>query len=413
MDKAHNVTGIFEKDWEKVRKGTTSALTLLENNLSFFNRQIGLVLLPTVKKLAQTASGLIQPITTFMNKHKALTSVIVHITAGFISLRIVSFIVGYALTFLFGGFNRLIIVLKGLRLALLLSGAAFRSFFRIGPLAFAGIAFAVYKNWELVREYLGKIWDTAEPHWLRFKAVLDEYGITDKIISGWNFVKNFFENIWSISEPYWLKFKALMDEWGVTGPVMSAWNAVRELFSSIWSFVEPHWNKFKLLLQDYAVTDKITAAWTTVRDFFSNIWSVATPHWNAFIAKIRELNIADKIMAAWTKLKTFFTGIWDDITPKWDAFTTPLAKLWDGAKSSVSSVGKLFSSDETRPSFSSKLPPLNSEKSAPVTKNQSVNVAVNVNAAGAANPQEVARRVSREMESFNWGVLYDPVGEVP
>jgi TP901 family phage tail tape measure protein len=34
MEKASNATGIFEADWEKVRKGTTSALILLENNMS-------------------------------------------------------------------------------------------------------------------------------------------------------------------------------------------------------------------------------------------------------------------------------------------------------------------------------------------------------------------------------------------
>jgi hypothetical protein len=186
MDKAHNATGTFEKDWEKVRKGATSALTLLENNMSFFGRQIGLVLLPTVKKIAQTLSSLIQPVTTFMNKHKALTSAMAHSVAGFISLRIATFALGYASTFLFGGLNRLVIVFKGLRLGMALAGAAFRSFFKIGPLAFIGIAWAVHENWERVKSFFVGIWDAVEPHWLKFKAILDEYGVTDKVVTGWN-----------------------------------------------------------------------------------------------------------------------------------------------------------------------------------------------------------------------------------
>jgi TP901 family phage tail tape measure protein len=337
MDKAHNATGIFEKDWDKVRKGTTSALTLLENNMSFFSRQIGMVLLPTVKKIAQTLSGLIQPVTTFMNKHKALTSAVVHSIAGFMSLRIATFALGYASTFLFGGLNRLNIVFQGLRLGLALAGAAFRSFFRIGPLAMIGIAWAVHENWERVRSFLAGIWDAVEPHWLKFKTILDEYGVTDKIMT----------------------------------------------------------------------------AWTMVRDFLSNIWSAAVPHWDSFIEKIKSLNIADKIMASWRKLKTFFMGIWDDIAPKWDKFTSPLSTIWEGAKSSVSSIGSLFSSDNAKPSITSKLPPINSAKAASVTKNQNVTNNITVNTSKISDPREVAKQVSKEMKSFNWGYLYDHVGEVP
>ena len=115
----------------------------------------------------------------FMNQHKALTSAVVHSIAGFMSLRIATFALGYASTFLFGGLNRLVIVFKGLRLGMALAGAAFRSFFKIGPLAFIGIALAVYENWDRIREFLAGIWDTVEPHWLKFKAILDEYGVTD------------------------------------------------------------------------------------------------------------------------------------------------------------------------------------------------------------------------------------------
>jgi hypothetical protein len=187
---------------------------------------------------------------------------------------------------------------------------------------------------------------------------------------------------------------------------------VRSLLESFWSVAEPHWNKFKLLLQEYAVVDKIMAAWVGVKNFFSTIWDTAVPHLNAFIKKIESLNIADKIMASWTKLKTFFRNIWNDIAPRWDKFTSPLAKIWDGARSSVSSVGSLFKSNETKPSIASKLPPLNGTKAAQITKNQSNSFNITVNASKISNPQEVAKQVSKEMKNFNWGVLYDPVGEV-
>jgi hypothetical protein len=348
-----------------------------------------------------------------MNKHKALTSAVVHSIAGFMSLRIATFALCYASTFLFGGVNRLVIVFKGLRLGMALAGAAFRSFFKIGPFALLSIALLVYENWDTVKAFFLKIWDAVEPYWLKFKAILDKYAVTDKIMNAWTSVSNFFTTIWNSVQIHWLKFKAILDEYGVIDKIIAGWNIVKSLFEGIWSIAETHWNNFKLVLQEYAVVDKIMAAWTMVRDFYANIWSAAVPHWNSFIEKIKSLNIADKIMASWQKLKTFFTGIWDDIAPKWDKFTSPLSKIWDGAKSSISSIGNLFSANEAKPSITSKLPPLSGAKTAPITKNQNVSVAVNVNASKISDPREVAKQVSKEMKSFNWAYLYDPVGALP
>jgi hypothetical protein len=350
---------------------------------------------------------------SWMAKNEELTKAITTGIAGLISFRIATFALGYALTFLFGGLNRLVIVFKGLRLGLALASTAFRSFFRIGPLAFVGIAYTLYENWERIRDFFYGIWARVEPHWLKFKAILDEYGVTEKIIAGWETTRAFFETIWNTAQIHWLKFKAILDEYGIIDKILTGWNAVKSLFESIWSVAEPHWNKFKLLLQEYAVVDKILAVWTTVRDFFSNIWNVAAPHWNSFIEKIKSLNIADKIMASWQKLKTFFTGIWDTVMPKWDAFTAPLAKLWDGAKSSLSSVGSLFSSNEAKPSIASKLPPLNGAKAASVTKNQNNSFNITVNAPKARDAEEVAKLVANKMKSYSSAFLYDAVPEVP
>jgi TP901 family phage tail tape measure protein len=332
-----NFAGSRDVDYEIVRKTTKARLTLLTSVISAFNKAIGDSLLPAVGSVADSITSVLTPIMSWMAKNKELTKTITTGIAWLIGFRIATFSLGYASTFLFGGLNRLVIVFKGLRLGMVLASAAFRSFFKIGPLAFIGIAWAVYENWERIQSFFAGIWDT----------------------------------------------------------------------------VEPHWNKFKLTIQDYAVVKEIMAAWTTVRDFFSTLWTAAIPHWNSFIDKIRELNIADKIMASWQKLKTFFTGIWNDIAPKWDAFTSPLTKLWDSAKSFVSSVGNLFKTDETRPSIASKLPPLNGAKAAPVTKNQNNSFNITVNAAKARDAEEVAKLVANKVKNYSKSFLYDPVGELP
>jgi hypothetical protein len=294
---------------------------------------------------------------------------------------------------------------------LALTNTAFRSFFKVGPLALIGIAWAVYENWDRISVFLSELWTKVEPYWNAFKISVQE-GISD-IMAAWEKVKNFFVTLWNTAQIRLQQFKAVLDEYGVTDKIIAGWNVVKSLFESIWSVAEPYWNKFKLVLQEYAVVDKIMGAWTTVRDFFSTVWSAAAPHWNSFIEKIRSLNISDKIKASWQKLKEFFTGIWDDIAPKWDKFTSSLSKIWGGAKSSVSSIGSLFSSDESKPSIASKLPPLSGAKAAPVTKNQNVTNNITVNASKISDPREVAKQVSKEMSGFNWNFLYDPVGAVP
>ena len=212
-----------------------------------------------------------------------------------------------------------------------------------------------------------------------------------KIIAGWEATKTFFETIWNTAQIHWMKFKSILDEYGITDKIIVGWNAVKSLFESIWSFAVPHWNNFKLVLQEYAVVDKIMVAWTIVKDFFATIWNTVTPHWNALINKIKSLNIADKIMA---ETENVFHKHLGRYNAEVDAFTAPLSKLWDGAKSSVSSVGSLFPSSEAKPSIASKLPPLNSAKTAPVTKNQNNSFNITVNAPRVRDAEEVAKLVA-------------------
>jgi phage-related protein len=335
-------------------------------------------------------------------------------------------------------------VFHGLRFVLALAGAAFRSFFKIGPLAFIGIAWLIYENWETVKNFLMKIWEKVEPYWLKFKAILEEYGVVDKIVAAWTSVRDFFTTIWNTAQTYWLSFKAILDEYGVTDKIVAGWNAVKSLFEGIWKVVEPHWLKFKEILDRFGVVDKIivagtmvknfyidlfkgffrqmvsfwstvfekiqsfvkevNAAWTSVRDFFSGILNAITTGWNSFIKKIKD---------SVTGLKNFFKGIGGGIASVWDKITGSIPKFGGGANPSVSSVGNLLRSNETKPSIASNLPSLSGAKAAPVTKNQNVNVAVNVNASKISDPREVAKQVSKEMKSFNWNYLYDPVGALP
>jgi phage-related minor tail protein len=234
-----------------------------------------------------------------------------------------------------------------------------------------------------------------------------------EIYNNWEKVKNFFGTIWVGIKGYWDSFAATVASlWencvGFGKAIYAVFDFTKNLGSILYAVIE---NVNALIEKFIFGKDVIIPAWESVKNFFKNIWNDIS--WDSFIKKIESLNVADKIMASWQKLKTFFTGIWDDIAPKWDKFASPLSKIWDGAKSSVSSIGGLFKSDESKPSITSKLPPINSSKTAPVTKNQNNSFNITVNAAKARDSEEVAKLVTNRMKDYSSAFLFDAVGAVP
>lgn len=255
--------GSRDEDYGIVFDTTASKLALLSNTVSAFGKEIGNSLLPTIGSLCDSLNGLMTPIINFMQANKELTTTITKTVAGFIGFRIASFALGYASTFLFGGLNKLLIVFKGLRLGLALAATALRSFISVGGVfKLIAAAWILIKNWERVRSFFINIWDVVEPYWLKFKSILDEFGITDKIITSWNTVANFFGNIWESAKPHWLSFKSILDSYGITDKIMASWMNLKEFFAGIWSSILPQLEKFSNL------TSKI---WNSAKSPFSAI----------------------------------------------------------------------------------------------------------------------------------------------
>lgn len=290
-------SGSMEKEFLARSATTENSIQIMQNAFSELGITLGYTLLPTVDGIVKGISSVTQSISSWLSKNADLAQIITHLVGGLIGFKVSTFALGYASTFLQAGLNKLVIVFKGLRLGLALAATAFRSFLTVGGVfKLITAAWLIIENWEYVKSFFLKIWDSVEPYWLKFKAILDKFGITDKI------------------------------------------------------------------------------------------------------------------MASWTKLKEFFSGIWKSILPQLERFSNLTSKIWNSAKSPFSAIGNLFSANDNKQSL--KLPPIKSGNS-PVTKNQNTNVVVNVNASKITDSKEVAKQVSREMKSFNWSYLYDPVGELP
>ena len=190
--------------------------------------------------------------------------------------------------------------------------------------------------------------------------------------------------------------------------VYENWDTVKAFLMKIWEPIEPYWNSFKNTMTEYG--KHITKAWTVVKDFFSSIWNEVTPYWDKFKSKAGELGITDGIINAWTRVKNFFLQIWNKISPIIDKITKPLSNLWDGAKSGIQKIGNLFSSSKS-PSPQLKIPREIKPANSNITRNQSNNFSITINANKNDNPEMIANKVMNRVSDYSKTFLYDEVAE--
>ena len=261
--------GSMEKEFTTRAATTENAVQLLQNSLSELSIALGDSLLPAVNGVVSSIKSVLQSITSWITANPELTKTITTTIAGLISFKLATFVAGYAATFLFGGLNRLLIVLKGLRLGLTLVGVAFKTFLGL-PMALAAGAFAVWQNWEIVQSHLQNIWTVVEPHWQSFKTLMDKLGITAPIMNAWNSVKSFFTSIWESVEPGWNNFISKIKELSFVQQIINAWNQLKTFFKNLWDDITPNfeiitkplsslWNTVKNIMSEFGSSTKITA----------------------------------------------------------------------------------------------------------------------------------------------------------
>lgn len=127
VSKPTNYGGSMEKEFQTRSKTTENSIQLLKNSLTDLAISLGEVLLPIVNKITETLKGFLTKITDWTSKNAELTSTIVKAVAGFVTFRIGLFSLGFASTFVLGGFNRIIIGLKGMRIGFTLFGVVLKS----------------------------------------------------------------------------------------------------------------------------------------------------------------------------------------------------------------------------------------------------------------------------------------------
>lgn len=235
--------GSMEKEFLTRSATTANALQLLKNNISELSIAIGDSLIPSVNTLFQSIGSVLKTVTSWIAANPELTKTITHVVGGLIAMKLATFTLGYASTFLFGGINKLVMIFKGLRLGLSLISVAFKSFF-VWPIAIAGIALTVYKNWDEVKQFLQNIWTVVEPYWIQFKSIMDSFGVTDFVISAWTQVQTFLYSLWNSVSIKFDQFIQKISNVRIVDEFIKTWGKLKSFFISIFDSIQKKWDNF-------------------------------------------------------------------------------------------------------------------------------------------------------------------------
>jgi TP901 family phage tail tape measure protein len=179
----------MQKEFANRAATTANNFQLLKNTVVEVGINIGSTLLPALNDIVGVFRSISGAIANFAREHPTLTKGIVGITTALVGAKVAGLALGYAWTFIQGGFYAVMTIWKTVSIA-----------FAANPVgvivaALAAAAILVITNWEKVKEFFSTIWEKIRPIWEKFAE----------------FVKGFWD---AISAP----FKAIGKVWNwITG----------------------------------------------------------------------------------------------------------------------------------------------------------------------------------------------------
>lgn len=241
MDAMTNSAGAAQAAYEQMEESTARRWAHIKSEISEASLAIGEALLPTLKKLFEFITPIIQSISTWISEHSKLT---VAILAGVAALGGLMLIAGPLLNvikLMSAALHSHTIALIAHKVALIAASVATKvaaaaqwllnAAMSANPIGLIIMAIAalvaaivwMVKNWDKVKEALGKVWD-----WMKnaFQAVVNFFknalgSIADFFRKTWEGIKNFFKKIWD----------------GITGVFKSAWDGLVNIVKTAVNFV--------------------------------------------------------------------------------------------------------------------------------------------------------------------------------
>lgn len=191
MASSAEAKGSMSREFQAQRATTNAQLQIMKNNATELAVSLGTVLLPSVNAVFAGMAKITQPMAEFARQNPVLTKTVVGMAVGLGALKVVTLAVGYASTFVIGGFLQLkkALIMVRTAYALVTSSAVigrvammaaaigtkvvtgamwlFNAALTANPIgllivAIAGLIAAgvlLYKNWDLVKAKAMEVWN--------------------------------------------------------------------------------------------------------------------------------------------------------------------------------------------------------------------------------------------------------------
>lgn len=206
----------------------------------------------------------------------------------------------------------------------------------LGPIAIViaavvGLAVLIYKNFDEIKEFIGKAWE-----WVKDKTSAIWDGIKSALTATWDAIK-------AAVTAYFTAYKTVITTiWeAVKTAVLAVWNAIKTALLAVWEALKT------------AITTYFNAYKTVVTTVFDAIKTVATTVWNAIKTVITTVMDAIKtvITTVWNAIKTFITGwlenVKANITTAWNAIKTVITTVVNAIQAVITSVWNAIKSTIT------------------------------------------------------------------
>ena len=237
--------------------------------------------------------------------------------------------------------------------------------------AIAAAAYLIYKNWDSVKEFFGKLWE-----W--FKTTL----VWDWLLDAWDKISTAFMDafgeIWEAIQDIWESISTKTSEvWGyIQDFLRNALEVIRNAVAVVLDWIQTAWEKWGQYIWNIVSTifgfirDTIItvidiikniimlflnlvrgewgAAWDNIKNIFGAVWDWIVSLLTGVLDVIVNMLglawdvITSAVTAAWEGIKSFFSGVWDWITnlfsSKSDEGEGILARAWEAIRDMIDSV---------------------------------------------------------------------------
>lgn len=205
--------------------------------------------------------------------------------------------------------------------------------------ALVAIGVTLYKNWDKIKEWAGKLKDSLTKTWNNIKT---------SVVNTVNNIKTSVSNAWDN-----MKTKVTNTANSIKTSVSTAWNNVKSVTATAWDAVKKTaTDKIEAIKKSFddagggikgAASATITAVkeyWTTGFDLINNLTGgklnsfkdTVTSIWNSVKSAVSGTvnNIKTSVTSAWDNMKSTVTGAVDSLK-------SGVLNTWDGLKSGISS----------------------------------------------------------------------------